>query len=574
MRWLLCVLLGAVALATGGLWPSAAEAAQQRGGTAGGQTPRTDEGQTPLEAAAHVDALLAEELFHGSSGAAGSVPGAVVLAPLTNDETFLRRLTLDLVGRLPSPAEITAFTLDRSAGKRTEAVERLLALPNFGRNWGRYWRDVIFYRRSDERGLLAAGAAERYLAKQFNKNTPWNTLAQSFITATGDVREEGTTALIAAQMGEVNDVTSEASRIFLGVQIQCAQCHDHPTDRWKRRQFHELAAFFPRIGLRPVRDGMKRSFEVVSHDQDRPRQRPMAMLRLGDLEHYMPDLKDPSSKGTLVQPVFFLTGQKLAQGETDLQRRDSLADWMTSNKNPWFAKAFVNRIWAELVGEGFYEPVDDLGPDRICSAGRTMDYLAAEFVAHAYDVKWLFRAVTGSQCYQRESRPRRNPDQTPFMANCSQRLRSDQIFDVLAAALGTHEGTFGPNKNAKRPMGGPFGQGGPRMQFAAVFGYDPSDRRDEISGSIPQALLLMNSPLISRAINGRNPNSTLAKLLADIPDDEQVAVELYLRCLGREPGESELSACREHVRTTKDRAAAFEDLFWALINSPEFLHRH
>ena len=558
MRWLVCVLLAAAPI--GGGPSSAAQAAKPLPGKAARQA--------PLEAAARVDALLAEELFGGSSH------GTVVLAPLTLDETFLRRVTLDLVGRLPSSAEITAFTLDASAGKRTAAIERLLALPGFGRNWARYWRDVIFYRRSDERGLLAAGAAERYLTKQFNQNAPWDKLAQSFMTATGDVREEGTTALIAAQMGEVNDVASEASRIFLGVQIQCAQCHDHPTDRWKRQQFHELAAFFPRIGLRPVRDGMKRSFEVVSHDQDRPRQRPMDMLRLGELEHYMPDLKDPSSKGTLVQPVFFLTGQKLPKGETDLQRRDTLAVWMTSAKNPWFAKAFVNRLWAELVGEGFYEPIDDLGPDRTCSAARTIDYLAGEFVAQGYDVKLLFRAITLTQCYQRESRPRRNPDQTPFTANRSQRLRSDQIFDVLAAALGTAEGAGGRNPNAHRPMGGPFGQGGPRGHFAAVFGYDPSDRRDEISGSIPQALLLMNSPLISRAINGRNPNSTLGKLLADIADDDQVAVELYLRCLGRQPVEKELAACREHVRTTKHRVQAFEDLFWAIINSPEFLHRH
>ncbi|HVC96702.1 MAG TPA: DUF1549 domain-containing protein, partial [Pirellulales bacterium] len=521
-----------------------------------------------------VDALLAEELFHGSSGGADSAAGTVVLAPLTDHETFLRRVTLDLVGRLPTPAEITAFVLDRSAGKRTAAIERLLSLPGFGRNWARYWRDVIFYRRSDERALLAAGAAEAYLARQFNADAPWDKLAQSFVSATGDVREEGATALIAAQMGEVNDVTSEASRIFMGVQIQCAQCHDHPTDRWKRQQFHELAAFFPRIGLRPVRNGARPSFEVVSHDQDRPRQRPMGMLRLGELEHYMPDLKDPSSKGTLVQPVFFLTGQKLPHGESDQQRRGALAEWMTSESNPWFAKALVNRIWAELVGEGFYEPVDDLGPDRACAAPRTMDYLAGQFVANGYDVKWLFRAISGTQCYQRKGRPRRNPEQTPFTANCPQPLRSDQIFDVLTAALGTLEGPGARNRNPQRPMGGPFGQGGPRMQFAAVFGYDPSDRRDEISGSIPQALLLMNSPIVSRAMNGRNPNSTLSKLLADSADDDQVTVELYLRSLGREPGEKELAACREHVRTSNDRVTAFEDVFWALINGPEFLHRH
>ncbi|HEV3025891.1 MAG TPA: DUF1553 domain-containing protein, partial [Pirellulales bacterium] len=221
---------------------------------------------------------------------------------------------------------------------------------------------------------------------------------------------------------------------------------------------------------------------------------------------------------------------------------------------------------------GFFEPVDDLGPDRACSAPRTIDYLAGEFAVHGFDVKWLFRVITATTCYQRESRPRRNPDEVPFTANCSQRLRSDQVFDVLAAALGTNGAPGRPNIN--RPMGGPFGLGGPRMQFATVFGFDPSDRRDEISGSIPQALLLMNSPLVNRAINARNPGSTLGKLLSETSDDDQVALDLYLRCLGREPRESELAACRDYVQTVGDRTAAFEDLFWALINSPEFLHRN
>jgi hypothetical protein len=553
MCWLVCVLIMPIWLAVGIAMPAS--------GAANGDAGKS----SPLDVAARVDALLAEELFADTRNA------TVALAPLTDDETFLRRATLDLVGWLPSPAEVTAFALDPSQGKRAAAVERLLALPGFGHNWGRYWRDVIFYRRSDERALLAAGAAERYLSDEFNKNTAWDKLARSFVAATGDVKEEGSTALIAAQMGEANDVTSEMSRVFLGVQIQCAQCHDHPTDRWKRQQFHELAAFFPRIALRPVRDGLARSFEVISNDQPRPpRPRPMAMFPQGELEHYMPDLKDPGAKGTLVEPVFFLTGQKLPSAQPDQKRRETLAEWMTSAQDPWFAKALVNRVWAELAGEGFYEPVDDLGPDRSCSAPRTIDYLAAELAAGGFDVKWLFRVITATACYQRESRPRRNPGQVPFTANCSQRLRSDQVFDVLAAALGTNGGLGRPN--ADRPVGGPFG--GPRAQFAAVFGYDPSDRRDEISGSIPQALLLMNSPVVNRAINGRDPNSTLGKLLVETADDEQVTVDLYLHCLGREPRDRELATCRDYVRTLGDRITAFEDVFWALINSPEFLHRN
>ena len=520
-----------------------------------------------LGTARQIDALLAEELFHPASG-------SVELAPATGDEIFLRRVSLDLVGRLPSAAEVTAFALDPSPHKRTAVVERLLARPAFGRNWARYWRDVIFYRRGDDRALLAAGATEEFLTGEFNQNAPWNQIAERFIKATGDIREHGETAVIAAQMGDANDVTAEMSRIFLGVQIQCAQCHDHPTDRWKRQQFHELAAFFPRIALRPVRDGMKRSFEVVSHDVERGnRGKGGGAGRRGDLEHFMPDLKDPSSKGTLMSPVFFLTGQRLPSGESDQQRREAVAGWMTAKSNPWFARSFVNRVWAELVGEGFYEPVDDLGPDRTCSAPKTMDYLAGDFGAHDYDVKWLFRTIVATEAYQRECRPRRNPDQVPFTANCAQRLRSDQIFDMLTDALGSPGGPANQGKNQPKGQGPGRPGAGARAQFAAVFGYDPSDHREEISGTIPQALALMNSPLINRAVNGRRPQTDLGKLLASTGDDDDVTVEIYLRCLGREPSENELAVVCDHLRSTGDRVAGFEDVFWALLNSTEFLYR-
>lgn len=537
----------------------------------------------PRQVADQVDAMLAQELFNGlaredqTDAASASAPASSTaptqsLAPRTNDQAFLRRVSLDLVGELPNSGDVISFVFDSNPTKRQELVDRLLADERYGVNWGRYWRDVIFYRRSDDRALQAAPACEQYLTEQFNAGTSWDKVATAFITATGILQEQGAAGIIASQMGQTEEITAEVSRIFMGVQIQCAQCHDHPTDRWKRQQFHELAAFFPRIGLRPVQTGMRRSFEIISEDRERPMRRKMNQGRRGDLEHFMPDLKDPSSQGTQMTPVFFVSGQKLAAGASDLERRQALASWLTSSEDPWFAKAIVNRIWGELVGEGFYEPVDDLGPDRKCSAPQTMDYLAAQFVAAHYDLKWLFRTIVATQAYQRESRPRRNPEQIPFTANCSQRLRSDQVFNVLLNALGVD----GPlMRREKRQKGdGPRGFGGPRFQFSIVFGYDPSERRDEIGGSIPQALMLMNSPILNRGLNGRNPGSSLGKLLASTTDNEQVTLELFLRCLAREPSDAELATCLEYVRTSSDRVTAFEDLFWSLLNRTEFLHRN
>ena len=500
------------------------------------------------------------------------LPPAVTAKP-ADDETYLRRVSMDLIGMPPTPAEITAFALDPSPDKRAKAVDRLLARPEFGQNWGRYWRDVILYRRADDRAMLASTAISDYLEEQFNKNVPWDQIARSFITADGDVRENGATGIVMAQFGATPDITSEVARIFMAIQIQCAQCHDHPFDRWKRNQFHEMAAFFPRIALKPVKlaDAQKRSFEVVGVDRERPAKAKNAAIPRGSVEHYMPDLKNPTAKGTLMQPVFFVTGQKLSPGTTDAERRATIARWITSPQDEWFAKAFVNRIWSEMVGEGFYEPVDDIGPDRDCNAPETLDYLAKQFVAHNYDVKWLYRTIAATSSYQLDSRSRHLPGQAPFMANCPQMLRADQVFDALVSALGIQNEKIDRADGGKKK--GAYGQPrNARGLFDAVFGYDPSVRREEVSGSIPQALVLMNSPQIAHAINGESPTA-LGKLLASTKDDSAVAEELYLRCLAREPKPDELKTCLDYVKKTGNRNEAFEDVLWALVNSTEFLHR-
>ncbi|HEY2838691.1 MAG TPA: DUF1549 domain-containing protein, partial [Pirellulales bacterium] len=252
------------------------------------------------EVARRVEASLAAET------PAAAKPNAPEL-PITDDETFLRRASLDLIGDIPTPEEVTAFVLDPSSNKRVAAIDRLLADKRFGENWGNYFRDVILYRRSDDRAQLVGPTLQRYLADQFNNGVGWDKIAHEFITARGDVREVGATGVIMAQMGQPPEVAAEMARIFLGVQIQCAQCHDHPTDRWKRKQFHELVAFFPRLAVQPVKDGEKRSFTVVSRDRA-PRVAPKDGKYRGSLEHYMPDLKDPSAKGTEMKPIFFLTG--------------------------------------------------------------------------------------------------------------------------------------------------------------------------------------------------------------------------------------------------------------------------
>lgn len=509
--------------------------------------------------AKHIDELLAKEMYGGDDKAKPDRQAS--------DEIFLRRLSLDMIGVPPTPQELTTFSLDPAADKRAKAAERLLADKRFGANWARYWRDVIMFRRSEDRALLASGSLVEFLTTSFNDKPHWDQIAREFITATGDIQEQGATALIMAQMGNAEDTTAEVSRIFMGIQIQCAQCHDHPTDRWKRNQFHELAAFFPRIAVRPVRmDGKQRSFEVVSVDREPRVKRPDAPRR-GSLEHHMPDLEHPELEGKLMQPVFFVSGQKLEPEQQDTQRRGTIADWITDRDNRWFAKAYVNRMWSELVGHGFYEPVDDIGPDRQCSAPKTLDYLADRFAANKYDVKWLAQTIVATEAYGRVSRSRIDDGSAPFVAACSQRLRGDQLYNALVEALGIQDNQEESGRGYRNIARGP------RAQLNQTFGFDPSVRRDEIAGSIPQALFLMNAPQLAQAINAQRPDTSLGKLLAETPDDQAVVTELYLRCLAREPQKSELKTCLEHIKTTGNRAAACEDLLWALLNSTEFLNR-
>ncbi len=518
------------------------------------------EGLTAKQAAERVDALLTGEL-------SPSKPELAARPATASDEILLRRLTLDLVGRIPTPEEVKAFAEDASPSKRAAVVDKLLASPEFGENWGNYWRDVFLARRTEPRAEFMSGTLVDYLAGHFNRDVGWDQLAKEMITAEGSVRENGDTALIMAHAGQAEEVAAEMSRIFLGVQIQCAQCHDHPTDRWKRQQFHELAAFFARVETRQQKSKDQRfDFQVIGRDRGPVYAPPNPNGKNRSLEHFMPDLNDPQARGTLVQPALFLTSQRLDTGKTDAMRRNVLAEWMVSEKNPWFAKAFVNRAWAELVGWGFYEPIDDLGPDRECRAPKTLDFLAAQFVKHKYSVKWLSRAIMATTTYQRAPGA---GDTSVLVASQPSRLRSDALFDSLLAALGTDDLYFDLT-----PRRGPMAAlRGPRAMLAEEFGFDPSEPRGDQAGSIPQALMLMNAKAVQRSVDGRDPSTALAKMLAANSDNEQVAKQLYLRCLARAPTENELKTCLAHIRATGNRAEAFEDILWALINSTEMLHR-
>ncbi|QDV52377.1 DUF1549 domain-containing protein [Gimesia fumaroli] len=550
-------------------------------------------------------------------------------APLANDEDFLRRVTFDLAGRKPTSSEVILFGLDSNPDKRKAVINDLLKSEEYGVNWARYWRDVIYLRATDARSRLNEGSFVTWMTSQLNENTSWDQITTELLTATGDVRENGNTALMFAHQGDPAELAAETSRIFLGIQIQCANCHDHPTDKWKRDSFHELAAFFPRVRVRPVRDAMPRTFEVVSMNQNgnqfaqrmKMLQDPTMLFRAYDRnrdgklterevqrtrmargferlvsradkdgdkaltaeelksipvpdnarrfmsEYYMPDLNNPTSAGTVVHPVLFVDKKSPGKGLDDLDRRETLSKFLTSKSNPWFARAIVNRLWAEMLGEGFYMPIDDIGPERSAVYPEVLDALADGFTASGYDLKWLCRTITNTRAYQREMQKRTEGQlNTPFAAQSPTRLRGDQIFTAITQVFGVDDLQANPNRGDRRFRASRTGRG----QFSSLFTFDPSTSQEEITGDVPQALFMMNSTSINGLL-GTNRNTKLAQIAKDYPDNKDAVQELYLLTLSREPSKSELKICLDYFQETSNRAEALEDLMWSLLNSSEFI---
>ncbi|RPI81204.1 MAG: DUF1549 domain-containing protein, partial [Planctomycetaceae bacterium] len=577
--------------------------------------------------AQRVDQQLAAEL-------AGS---NVEVAPRASDEDFLRRVSFDLAGVSPSPEEVTLFNLDPDPLKRAKVIDRLLASDAYGANWARYWRDVIYSRAVEMRARMGQSAFESWIARELRDNVSWADITTQLLTATGNVRDSGQTALIYAQRAEPDEVAAETARIFLGIQLQCANCHDHPTDKWKRDEFHALAAFFPRIQVRPV-PGEMRSFELVSlnpggrgganaraeiqkllqepqrlisrldRDSDgklsknetRRGQNPL-LARLfdqgdsdkdgmltadeikkipppperkgrGSAEYFMPDLQNPQSEGTKFVPTFFLNGKTPGEGLADLDRRVALASYITSPENPWFAKAFVNRMWAQLLGEGFVTPVDDMGPERAAKSAEVLETLSHGFTASGYDIQWLLRTIANTQAYQRQIRPKSVQENPPAFATAlATRLSADQLYDALTRVLGIDE--LGATPRRPRQQGVPrYGDASPRGQFHRLFGFDPSASPEEQQGNLPQALFLMNAPAIHNLIAGQG-DTRLAGILSKHSSNDDALRELYLLVHAREPSEQELQVCRDYITQVKNRQDAFEDILWSLINSTEFQTR-
>ena len=580
--------------------------------------PQAAEKPHSIATAQKVDQLITHELMKGG----------VTPAPLVNDDTFLRRATLDLTGTIPTPNQVTDFALNPDPDKRMKLVDRLLASDEYADIWASYWREVIFSRATEARSRSMQDLFETWMKEQLAKNVSWDKITTELVTATGSTSVDGETALIFAHTGEPEELAAETARIFLGIQIQCANCHNHPYEKWTRQDFHQFAAFFPRIQVKREAND-KRTYMVSSADNLEAREKAKQnfdpakafarmdtnrdgtvtkaeisgkaslakrfdmILAVGDTnkdgamskeefqkaprpesnqpgrgsaEHHMPDLDNPTAEGQLMQPVFFVNQAKMKTGTDDMDRRETLAKYITASNNPAFSKSFVNRIWAEMIGEGFTDTIDDMGPGHDAKAAPVLDALSADFTASGYDIQWLYRTIANTHAYQRQLKSA-DTGEGAFAAASPTRLRSDQIYNSLEEILGgnlvpTPNSVPGTQKKNRTPGG--------RKGFGELFGFDPSTPQADIIGNIPQALFMMNQGLISNAIRASG-RTRMSQILTQNKDDRDALSELYLLVLSREPSKTEVEVNLAFIQSVGQRNEAFEDIFWSLLNSSEFI---
>ncbi len=475
--------------------------------------------------------------------------GPVADSDLVDDPTFLRRATLDLCGRQPTVEEIEAFMADSAETRRAAAIDRLLASPDYGRNWANYWSDVISYRTQEpELTFLNYKPFKQWLAEQLNSGRGWDAITAEVLTASGKVGENPQATFIAFHQADHLKLAGETTRVFLGIQTACAECHDHPFIDMPTETFHGMAAFFVRTETKiPWNDSS--GIELKSKDKG---------------EHKVPGRKDPMNPTVL-------DGTEPPADLDDVTRRRALAEWVTAPGNPYFSKAIVNRLWARLMGRGFALPVDDIGEGAAEVIFPTVhDALAGHLVASEYDVREVLRVVLNSRVYQQSLN---GSEEKPFARAVTKQLRADEVFDSLVTAIGLPNVTPEPEK----PTGAfrfPPPPKSTRDRVVEAFGYDPSMADDLVTRTLPQAMYLMNNKEIQQQLEtGEKSETWLAELLRSEADDSRAVEQVFLTVLARKPKSSEQEIAARHISSIGDRSEAFQDLLWSLLNSAEFLNR-
>ncbi|HWB08987.1 MAG TPA: DUF1549 and DUF1553 domain-containing protein [Pirellulales bacterium] len=479
-------------------------------------------------------------------------------SPLCDDATFLRRAFLDAIGTLPTPDEAKAFLDSTDPDKRTKLVDRLLGLTGdpaqdiYGNQYAAYWTlkwaDLLRC-NSASIGEQGMWALHNWIGESLRQNKPFDQFVREIITAKGSVYSSGPANFFRVA-NNPQDRAEMASQLFLGVRLACAKCHHHPFEKYGQDDYYGFAAFFARVGVKGSQEfGLFGGEQVVLVSSG------------GEIGH--------PRTGQIMKPTP-LEGQPVAEAP---DRRQPLAQWLTSPDNPFFSRNIVNRYVAYLLGRGLVEPIDDMRATNPPSNSELLDALAAEFSKSCFNVKRLLRTIMTSRLYQLDSQPlAANANDRRFYSHYSvKRLSAEPLLDAINAATGT------TTKFKNMPLGSraiDLPDGDYPDYFLKTFG---KPRRVSIcecerssEANLAQALHTLNGDTVSQKI--ADANGRLQKLLQQNKPFEENVTELYLATFSRRPTADELTTCKSFLDQSPDPKTFYEDLLWTLVNSKPFLY--
>lgn len=478
-------------------------------------------------------------------------------SPLCDDATFLRRAYLDAIGTLPTTEQASAFLNSTDPDKRNQLIDALLGLTGdpardihnnaYAAFWALKWADLI-RSNSDAIGEQGMWALHNWLTASFRDNKPFNRFVRELITARGSTFSNGPANYYRIARNP-QDLTEATSQIFLGIRLQCAKCHHHPYETLGQEDYYRFAAFFARVGNKNSQE-----FGIFG------RETVVVARSSGEVSH--------PRTGQVMKPTP-LHGKPTAEKR---DRRQALAEWLTADDNPYFARNIVNRYMAYLLGRGLVEPIDDQRATNPPSNVALMDALAADFVKSGYNVKHLLRTIMRSRLYQLDSQPSKsNAADSRFYSHYNvKRLAAEPLLDAVDAATGVQ------TKFEKVPLGtraielpdarynnyflNTFGK--PRRQ-----GVCECERVSD--PNLAQALHTLNGDIVTAKITA--PKGRVARLLAAKKPHGEIVDELYLATLSRRPNSREQAVWRQQLVEAPDAKAFYEDLLWSLLNSKHFL---
>lgn len=472
---------------------------------------------------------------------------------LCSDAEFLRRSKLDTIGLLPSAEEVRAFAADPDPNKRRRWITQILEDPAYADYWANKWADLL-RPNPDRVGVKSVFLLDQWIREQFRANRPYDQFVREIVLAEGSNHRAGP-AVIYRDRREPPELTTMFSQLFLGTRLECAKCHHHPNEKWSQDDFYQLAAYFGPLkqkgaGLSPPISAGTETFYFAPG---------------GAVKH-------PVSGAVMTPRPPDGPEWKAAAGDP----RQALADWLTNPENPFFASAAVNRVWANFFGRGLVHPVDDFRTSNPCVNPELLAALARDFAAKGYDLKQLMRTILESRTYQLSTEPNDTnlADTRNFSRSYRRRLPAEVLMDAVRDATGVSD-TF-----AALPAGGRAMQAWSYKidsHFLDAFGR-PNSSSDcpcerDLQLSVVQTLHLMNSKSLQAKLS--DPQGRVRQLAAGDRPPEEIVREVYLTTLNREPSARELqSAVAAFGVTGATRETATEDVFWAVLNSPEFIFNH